>query len=334
MAQTLSSRFEARLAPLVRDARANDVLALSDFYLAHPGESTPWDKPYARMAYLSYFLPLNYARMSRVFHELERFIPTEAIQELWDFGSGPGTTGWVLEDAERLNPHRVVALERAREAMRVHEELMAQTPCRFRPEFNARVAPGPGALAVFSYSFLEMQNALPRLEAFDHLLIVEPSTMDCARRLMAWREPLWKLGFNLLAPCTHENACPLLVHSERDWCHMRVEFEGPAWWQALEDELPMKNRTLTYSYLLASRRVHDERWRNPIARVIGDTLPERGKTRQMICRGSKREFLSWLHRYGEPPRLERGALIAGTELTEEKAQELRVRPEHPLNVVS
>jgi len=90
--------------------------------------------------------------------------------------------------------------------------------------------------------------------------------------------------------------------------------------------LPMKNHTLTYSYLLMSRSVKDTKWRGA-ARVIGDTLPENGKTRQMICRGPQREFVSWLHRYGEPPHIPHGALVSGTENCETKGQELRAKPD-------
>jgi len=79
----------------------------------------------------------------------------------------------------------------------------------------------------------------------------------------------------------------------------------------LEALLPMKNRTLTYSYLLLSREIQDQTWRGA-ARVIGDTLEENGKTRQLICRGAKREFLSWLHRHGPAPRIPHGALIRGS----------------------
>lgn len=93
----------------------------------------------------------------------------------------------------------------------------------------------------------------------------------------------------------------------------------------MEAILPMKNRTLTYSYLLVSRRVPHPSHRG-WARVIGDTLKERGKTRQMICRGEKREFLSWLLKRGEPEEIPHGALIHGVDQAEVKGPELRPQP--------
>src|SRR5262249_41465244 len=108
-------------------------------------------------------------------------------------------------------------------------------------------------------------------------------------------------------------------------CHQRIAFSPPDWFSAIEAHLPMKNRTLTYSYLLASRTVTDQKWRGA-TRVIGDTLPENGKTRQMICRGPKREFLSWLHKAGPVPQIPHGALVNGVDESEVKGGELRPGP--------
>ncbi|MBX3022856.1 MAG: hypothetical protein KF799_14370 [Bdellovibrionales bacterium] len=327
----LTPAFE-RMVRGASQASADDVMQLSAFFHSNPGAATPWIKAFTLPAYVNYYLPLNYARLRAVFREVERFLPAAAVSEVWDYGSGPGTTHWVLEDEEWLSPRPFFCLEKSNEAVSIHKRLMASRKGRWQPEFEGFRRPSSGALAVFSYSFLEMQKNPPNLGAFDHLLIVEPSTRDCGRQLMQWRGRLMSEGFHVLAPCTHEQTCPLLEHSERDWCHMRVGFEAPEWWLLLEDELPMKNRTLTYSYLLLSRKVQDDKWRSfyPLtptpARVTGDTLEERGKTRQMVCRGPEREFVSWLHREGPPPFIPHGALLKGLEGCDVKGAELRVNP--------
>jgi hypothetical protein len=334
-AQKLSPRFEeilraglARFAPGA-DARALAayVKKLSDFYLIAPGAATPWDRDFALPATLAYFMPLNGARMAAVMRELARFVPEAAIGEIWDFGSGLGTTQWVLEDQDWLAPRPLYSIEVSREAARVHAELEGLAGGRWKSEARRAASPGKGALAAFSYSFLEMQKALPTLDSFDHWLILEPSTRERGRALMERRSQFISAGFEALAPCTHSLACPLLIHSPRDWCHMRIHFEGPAWWREIEDQLPMKNRTLTYSYLLASKTVRDPKFRGA-TRVIGDTLPEKGKTRQMICRGPEREFFSWLHKNGEPPLIPHGALVPDIGSPEIKGGELRVGPLH------
>jgi hypothetical protein len=319
----LSPRFKEFLPGLSARELASCVQKLSDFYLAHPGKSTPWNEPWARPATLSYFMPLNSIRMMRAFKEVERFLPQESLSEVWDFGSGLGTTHWVLEDQEWLSPRPLYSLEVSREAEKHHLELQQRSGARWKSEPRREVRPAKGALAVFSYSFLEMQKALPRLEAFDHWLIVEPSTRECGRALMEWRSKFIAAGFEPLAPCTHSHDCPLLVHSPRDWCHHRVHFEQPEWFQEIEDLLPMKNHTLTFSYLLVSRTVRDKKWRDAI-RVIGDTLEEKGKTRQLVCRGPNREFFSWLHRNGSAPHIPHGTLMRIPENVEVKSAEIRL----------
>lgn len=322
---TLSPRFEERLLKVLcgRMAPPDDIRKLSDFYLSQPGQPTPWNEPTTLAAYLSYFLPLNVARLRAVWREVQRFLPSDAVSEVWDFGSGLGATQWVLEEETWLPPRSFYCLELSNLAIQAHEALAAVAPAGWRPRFSNHPKPAAAALAVFSYSFLEMQGKLPALDKFDHILIVEPSTRDSGRQLMEWRQRWLDDGFEALAPCTHRDACPLLTHSGRDWCHRRVAFSAPSWWMDLEARLPMKNRTLTYSYLLASRTVHDTRWRGS-ARVIGDTLLERGKTRQMVCRGSDREFLSWLSREGDPPLIPNGALIKDLGTLKKKSAELRV----------
>ena len=333
MIQTLSPDFERRLrAVLPAAVRAADVLALSDFYLNHPGQPTPWSAAFAAPAYLAYFLPLNYARVRAVLREVKRFVPPERIAAIVDYGSGTGTVQWALEDEPWLTPRDLICVERGREAKGLHQKLIDVAPTAWQPRFESPRRIAPGTLGIFSYAFLEMQSDLPDLDAFEHLLIIEPSTRDCGRQLMAWRQRFIDRGFTPLAPCTHQNACPLLVDSVRDWCHLRVGFDAPAWWRDIEDDLPMSNRTLTYSYLLMSRTVEDREWRGA-ARVIGDTLRERGKVRQLICRGPKREFLSWLTKHGEPAMIPHGALVRGLDGAETKGGgEVRVAPDIELTV--
>jgi ribosomal protein RSM22 (predicted rRNA methylase) len=322
----LSERFSALLQEHRQGASESEiakaVLKLSDFYATHPGAPTPWEEPSTALAYLNYFLPLNYARLQGTFNELKRFVPADQIAEVWDFGSGSGATHQALEDQTWLGGVDLVCVERSHKAIEKHRALIDKS-FRFRAQFGAPSrAPRSRSLAVFSYSFLEMVASLPDLKRFDHVLILEPSTRETSRQLMSFRDEAMEMGFQILAPCTHLQACPLLVESERDFCHQRVEFAAPEWWRAMEQHLPMQNRTLTYSYLLLSRTVAPlNKWQ---ARVIGDSLEERGKTRQMICRGPKREFISWLHRHGKPERIPHGALLVDVSASEPKSNELRV----------
>jgi hypothetical protein len=306
---------------------AGDVVRLSDYYISKRGARTPWQEPTSLRAYAVYFLPLNVARLQAVWKEVQRFVGQQQINEIWDFGSGLGATHWMLEDQDWLSPRKFVCIEADQKAHEYHWLLKSRYPCKWKPEFNLPVKPGPKSLAVFSYSFLEMQDRLPPLEQFSHLLIVEPSFRETGRALMNWRSRWIQGGFTPLAPCTHSLACPLLSHSDRDWCHHRIQFHASPRFAELQAHLPMKNHTLTFSYLLLSQHIESPSHRGS-TRVIGDTLREKGKTRQQICRGPEREFLAWLTRDGEPSFIPHGALIPDLGPVELKSNE--VRPQNNL----
>jgi len=306
-------------------ALAAQVQQLSDFYITQTRRPTPWQESFAANAYLSYFLPLNTARLKAVWRQVTRFLPPDAWQEIWDIGAGLSPTHWVLESDRTLEARPFFGVEISKAAQALHAECAQAAGSRWQLQFRETVRPqSRRALGVFSYSFLEMQNQLPDLKAFEHLLIVEPSMRECGRSLMQWRSQLQGMGFQALAPCLHQEACPLLTQSQKDWCHTRIHFEAPDWWRRLEEFLPMQNRTLTYSYLLMSRTVQPHTEFE--ARVVGDTLHENGKSRQMICRGPQREFISWLHRHGPPPEIPHGALLSGLKHAEVKGHELRIPP--------
>ena len=178
--------------------------------------------------------------------------------------------------------------------------------------------------------FTELKDIPREWLDYEALIIIEPSTRDDARRLQAERPRLIEAGFSLWAPCPHQDDCPLLV-SDRDWCHDRVHFEAPAWFTAIEKHLPIKNRTLSFSYLAArkkpsplARATGDQQ----LARLVGDTLDEKGKSRQALCRSSEREFLAWFpQRFKTKTHIEmsRGSLVRLAPDLEKKQQEVRLK---------
>jgi len=90
----------------------------------------------------------------------------------------------------------------------------------------------------------------------------------------------------------------------------------------MEEHLPMKNKTLTMSYLLMRKAKPQV---ISAARVVGDTLKEKGKDRQMICRGSEREFLAWMHKNGIAQEIPRGSLVEIPNDLQKVSNELRVQ---------
>jgi hypothetical protein len=178
-----------------------------------------------------------------------------------------------------------------------------------------------------SYSLTELDQLPDWVKVADGLLIIDPSTKDDARRLMGIRSSLLGEGWHVWGPCTHHKACPMLEFGERDWCHDRIMWNQPDWLKAMESHMPIKNGTLPCSWLMM-RRDRSKSFSPNSARVTGDQLQFKGFAKQLVCRGSEREFLSWQKRhYGKQyPKVDRGALVEIPTNLSKKGDEIRVEP--------
>jgi hypothetical protein len=301
---TLPASYEARIeAELTQRERslsapralAQDVLKLSDHYTQNPDAPSPWTQTWTQAASLAYYFPLNYARARAVALEAERLGFFSGLDTLVDFGSGMGSAILafrdVLEEKARPVP-KLFAMDASGEALGLGRALagdgLKPAPLSTPPRDHEKL------LVLASYVATELSELPPWWFEAEALAIIEPSTQDDGRRLMRLRDELIARGHSVWAPCTHRENCPLLHRSEKDWCHDRIHFEAPGpWWEALEKELPMKNRTLTFSYLLARKTKPAPARLKGLTRLIGDRLEEKGKNRQAICRGDRREFLAW-----------------------------------------
>ncbi len=328
--KALEGRIATALAglgsPLARAPElAKAVERLSDFYIAKPDGATPWHEPWAQAAYLAYFLPLNFVRVRRVIEQGMAVGFFHGLSRYTDFGSGAGTVSLAL--GATLGPalERGTVIERAGVAMRLHRQLMPEaekllTFTERPPERGERLE----HLSVFSFALTELTE-LPRFaRQSEALMLIEPATHQDSRKLLKLRAELLQDGWFAWAPCTHQRACPLLSQSERDWCHDRVPFEQPVWFEELEEHLPMKNATLAHSYLLM-KRTPPPAGIAGLGRLTGDLRKEKGQSRQMVCRGEEREFLSWQKKHGEAPGWGRGGLVRIAEEVEKKSNELRVK---------
>lgn len=306
---------------------AKAVMQLSNFYKDNPEAPTPWHQAWARAAYAVYFFPLNYARVSAVIAEGKRTDFFEGLKTWSDFGSGSGTVACAAADAGVLIAAEATMIERAHEAITMHKRLqpgLVRTQFRLSPTEEV-LKPANRHLSSFSYSLTELKIIPDFAKNSSGFMIIEPATRDDGRRLLGWRQAFIDDGYNIHAPCTHLASCPLLVQSERDWCHDRIDFAAPAWFLTMEKLLPIKNRTLTSSYLLVKKDPPPIQTANR-GRLTGDLMKEKGASRQMFCRGENREFLSWQHKLGTPPHFPRGLVVSYPEEIAVKSNELRPGP--------
>lgn len=301
-------------------ALAKCVLALSDFFIHKPQDPTPWHETWGQVAYLCYYLPLNATRIQSLLLEAEQRNFLKGLDRVIDFGAGLATASMVL--AER-HSFKFQLIERASEPQKIIENYFPQFKAdEWQRGFNSSKLREPQkTLAIFSYSLTELTDLPDWALECEALMLIEPSTQQDGRKLLELRQKLLSKGYHVWAPCTHEGPCPLLTQSKSDWCHDRVHFDAPEWFQKMEEYLPMKNRTLTMSYLLMRKSAPEK---IATARVVGDRLQEKGKDRQMICRGPDREFLAWLHKFKVEQEIPRGVLIEIPPNTQKVSNEIRI----------
>jgi ribosomal protein RSM22 (predicted rRNA methylase) len=301
---------------------------------------SPWHDIDFQLSYLAYFMPLNALRLESVLLEARERNFFSDINTVLDFGSGCGTFHYAYMDL--LDKHKTdnplpeikkwIFIENENRATQIHKKLLSAWNLPITnaewltqsPKISPALTTAKNSLGVFSYSLNEIHANLESIPDLESLLIIEPSTQNWGRRLQELRAQLISKGYYLWAPCVHQEACPLLTQSKSDWCHHRIHIELPKELQKIHERLPIKNKSLTYSYLLAKKIPPPKV--DKMSRVIGDTLFERGKIRQAICRNSDREFLSWLTKHGEPEIIPRGTLLPIDFEFEKKGDELRVIP--------
>ncbi len=308
---------------------AQAVRKLSDHYINNPDSATPWHTDWAKIAYVAYFFPLNYLRVSAVLRAGMRSGFWQGLTEFSDFGSGLGTVPLAIADSLPGQFLRGLAVESSPVTEKIYKQLAQADLAHPNLSWATKLAPAAksaGHLTVFSFSLTELPELPKAALASEALAIIEPATHQDGRRLMQLRADLMAQGWYAWAPCTHQEACPLLVESARDWCHDRITWEPPEWYLAIEEHLPMRNRTLTHSYLLM-RRQPPPIASFTVARLTGDLQRQKGASKQMVCRGPKREFLSWQHKHGQVPEWPRGALVRLSSDIAVKSNELRPTPD-------
>lgn len=307
---------------------ADSIIKLSDFYIKNPQFETPWTQKFCQIAYRHYYLPLNYIRCAHVISRGTQVGFFDNLTHFIDWGCGPGTASLALADSEILKSQikKQILFDLEKSTISSFGDLHSNLINKDYFDFlDLKTAPNKqNTCLVFSYSLTE-QNDLPQgWEESEALMILEPSTTQDGRKLMNLRRNLIENGYSIWAPCTHQLQCPLLIHSKNDWCHDRAHVKAPAWFIELEKLLPMKNRTITTSYLLARKRKPPESAKTK-SRLTGDSLDEKGKTRQLLCRNDQREFLTWMHKSLKPQILARGDLIETPHDFEIKSNELRLK---------
>jgi ribosomal protein RSM22 (predicted rRNA methylase) len=223
----LTSALNARLHGLSRNDAAARSAVISQTYRSG-GRSTAIRTEADALAYALARMPATYAAVTASLNALQEVRPDFAPTSLLDCGAGPGTASWAC--AEAFASLNAFTLLDSNPALRTLALDLADDSTRIKAmrydlgDATAKLAEAPAAdLVIASYVINELNDsarakliALMWAKTTDTLLIVEPGTPAGYQRILEARTTLIADGAHVVAPCPHDNACPL---EKPDWCH-------------------------------------------------------------------------------------------------------------------
>jgi ribosomal protein RSM22 (predicted rRNA methylase) len=207
------------------------------------------------LGYAALILPATYAQLRGALAATAARIPGWAPATMLDLGSGPGTALWAAT-AQWLSLRALAAWERepALIALGLSLAHASQTPAvrtatwerldlralGQKPDRKARSAkPVQSSDLATSQRFdlVVLGHVLNELDAESQqqvvaaawqrtaglLLIVEPGTSAAFDVVRVARDQLLGLGAHTIAPCAHDQTCPL----QNDWCHFPQRLKRP-----------------------------------------------------------------------------------------------------------
>ena len=259
----------ARALAAVPAARwMREARLLSERYRA---PRTARDAPFAAgetqaLAYAALIMPATYAQLRGALAATAARIPGWAPAAMLDLGSGPGTALWAAAaqwpslrtlTAWEREPALITLgrdLARASQAPAVRDARWEQVDLRAVERSNVRAFERCD-LVVLGHVPNELDATAQRhavAEAWKLtaglLLIVEPGTSAAFEVVRAARDQLLGLGAHTIAPCAHDQPCPL----QGDWCHFPQRLKRPDFQRRVR-EAPSEWEESKFSYAALAR---------------------------------------------------------------------------------
>jgi ribosomal protein RSM22 (predicted rRNA methylase) len=280
---TLNTAIKEWLQQNSQGGLAGKAASLSDSYRKGANSSTV-----DLAAYIAARVPATYAANVKVHDALAAARLKFEPQSMLDVGTGPGTACWA--------------------ALRQWPKIQSIVQCEQDPSFAGLAAKlnaesGLDALqrsiviqksemdlpqdikadlVTASYMLAElplraMADVARHLwhRAQQVLILIEPGTPQGFARLRAVRETLLGQGAYVIAPCTHQNICPM---DGNNWCHFKTRVQrSRAHMHAKQATVPFEDEA--FSYLILSR--------NPVthtqSRIIAPVLVNKTAATMSLC---------------------------------------------------
>ena len=283
---TLKSAIESRAAGLKHEKLQADAQQMSLAYRLNKGQGQRLlSLESEAVAYAMTRMPATYGA---VFSALGYAVACNklSIKTVLDIGAGTGAASWAA--AGQLDIEKITCVEREDAMIQVGKDLMAHGS---RPlseaiwekrDIVSSIVNSRADLVISSYLLNELSSAQCQA-AFEllwacsdkMLLIVEPGTPAGYRLIIRARDYLLGKGAHLLAPCPHEQKCPM---TGNDWCHFSCRIARSKMHRLLKSaDAPYEDEK--YAYIAFSKT----ECRQAAGRIIRHPHLDKGRVGLDIC---------------------------------------------------
>jgi ribosomal protein RSM22 (predicted rRNA methylase) len=295
----LKVALERKAEGLSRNDAARRAGAISQAYRGG-GDSKTIRSDEDALAYALARMPATYAAVAACLTAMIATRPDFAPTSLLDVGAGPGTATWAAAQAfsslraftllDSNASLRNLAIDFARSTSH-----LSSIDCQ-QGDALKLLANAPSAdLVVASYLVGELGQAeRVRLadamwsKTSDTLLILEPGTPAGYARMIELRARLIAAGAHVVAPCPHDDTCPLVAP---DWCHFSQRLARSRAHKLLKGaELPFEDEK--FSYVVLSRNAVAQR----PARVLTQPKISKVAVTMKLCTAASVEIVNVPHR--------------------------------------
>lgn len=325
---------------------AEGVAQVSTAFTAERGElpHNYFNQPAYRAGYLLYFLTANFPKLVACLQHVRavaHFADRKTVRVL-DLGCGPGTAGlaaaavWHMAStpsSEQAPAIEIIAVDHNKSILQDAATIFAQMRfprARLRP-VRADLHPArlKAALRGERYDMILCANLLNEFDTPEarhslveqllrfhladggRLLLVEPALQLTSRALMALHDAILPVA-QILAPCLHQAACPMLAHNQRDWCHTYIDWKRPELIAKIDNMVGIKKDFLKFSYLWLASKIPTHT-KPAVAGAFGNPqpavpTPDCGRYRVVsapLHSNGKTELLLCPEAIGTPPALRR-----------------------------
>lgn len=240
---------------------------------------------FAAQAYIATRMPATYTAIHTSLAAAAQRLPDFSPASLLDLGAGPGTALWA---AQSVWPDlQSATLIETSPFIRAMGQKLAATSSVARIDWQdaniTRATPNIEADIVTLAYVLDELDTADRTRLVETLwsrtrgllVIVEPGTPAGWRRVLAARDQLIHAGANILAPCPHADACPIVAP---DWCHFSARVARSRIHRlAKGGDVPWEDEK--FAYFAASRTPASP---SP-ARVLAPPLGATGRVELKLC---------------------------------------------------